>query len=65
MKCVDCPEFRIAYNPIKFGRNVYDSGLAICGKHNLEVEFTSRKRLNTLDCVEEMMQRVVNDDTRN
>lgn len=52
MKCIDCPEFRIAYNPLKVGRDVYDSGLAICGKHNLELEFISRKKLNTLDCVE-------------
>ena len=61
MKCVDCPQFWIAYNPLKVGRDVYDSGLAICGKHNLEVEFTSRKKLNTLDCVEDIMQRMVSD----
>ena len=62
MKCIDCPQFKVAYNPLKVGRDVYDSGLAVCNKHNLEVEFINRRRLNTLDCVEDTMQRMVKHD---
>lgn len=49
MKCVECESFRILYEPIKG----YDSGLAKCDKHDMVAEFTSRRKLNRLVCVED------------
>lgn len=53
MKCADCEYFRILYEPIKTGKDIWDSGLAECKKHDLVVDFTSRRKINALMCVEE------------
>ena len=49
MKCKECPFFRIAYKP----NMPWDMGLAICDKHNLEADYTSERKLNRLECIEE------------
>lgn len=55
--CKDCKYFKILYQPIKaFGLGYYDSGLAVCKKHNLEVDFLSKGKLNKLNCVEDESQ---------
>ena len=48
-KCVDCKHFKIAYQPMM----PYDTGLATCDKYNLECDFSSRRKLNRLTCVEQ------------
>lgn len=54
MKCVECPHFRIAYEPIKAADGGYwDLGLAECKKHDLVTDFTTRRKLNRLECVED------------
>lgn len=49
MKCKDCEHFEIGYPPMM----PYDSGLAVCKKHNLVCDYTSNRKLNRLTCVEE------------
>lgn len=49
MKCTDCEHFEIGYPPMM----PYDSGLAVCKKHNLVCDYTSKRKLNSLTCVEE------------
>ena len=49
MKCKDCEHFEIGYPPMM----PYDSGLAVCKKHNLVCDYTSNRKLNSLTCVEE------------
>ena len=48
MKCRECPYFEIAYEPMM----PWDMGLAVCKKHNLECDFSSRRKLNRLTCVD-------------
>ena len=48
-KCSGCPHFKITCKPIMH----YDSGQAVCSKHNLVFEYTSHRQLNNLTCVEE------------
>lgn len=48
MKCRECPYFEVAYEPMM----PWDMGLAVCKKHNLEADFSSRRKLNRLTCVE-------------
>ena len=52
MKCVDCPDFRVRQQPLRTVGEIWDFGLAECQKHNLVVDFASRKKLNRLECVE-------------
>ena len=49
MKCVECPDFKILYNPIKG----WDPGRAHCQKHDLIKDFMSKRELSRLVCVEE------------
>lgn len=53
MKCVECEHFQIKYEPIKDSSAIWDPGRAVCKKYNLTVDFTSHRRLNRLDCVED------------
>lgn len=46
MNCKGCPHFHIAYKPMM----PYDSGLVACDKYDLEFEYTSERRLNSLTC---------------
>lgn len=48
MKCKECPHFKIAYQPMM----PWDTGLAVCEKYNLECDFSSQRKLNSLVCVE-------------
>lgn len=53
MKCVDCPHFKILYGPIGKGPDIWDFGRAKCEKHDLYVDFASKRKLNQLKCWEE------------
>jgi hypothetical protein len=54
VKCVDCPHFKILYAPIgKEPDNIWDFGRAKCEKHDLCVDFASKRKLNKLKCWEE------------
>ena len=53
MKCRDCKDFSIRYQPLKVGRDCYGCGLAKCKRYNLVFDFTSTQRLNRLTCVED------------
>ena len=46
--CKDCPHFQITAEY----RNKYEWGEAICKKHNLITEFRTKKKFETLECVE-------------
>lgn len=34
MKCIDCPHFKIDYEPIKADKGYWDFGRAVCVKHS-------------------------------
>ena len=57
MKCKECPHFKIAYQPMM----PWDTGLAVCKKHNLECDFSSQRKLNSLVCVEKAKEADTND----
>lgn len=50
--CKDCPCFRIKYEPLRCGGQLWDFGQAECKKHDLVVDFASHRKLNRLECVE-------------
>ncbi|MBO5970719.1 MAG: hypothetical protein J6S14_19775 [Clostridia bacterium] len=52
MKCIDCPAFKVAYEPIKADNGYWDLGRAVCEKHNLITDFATRRKLNSLECWE-------------
>lgn len=52
-KCKDCEHFRIDYEPYRYIGAHTELGQASCGKHNLVVNFATKKKLETLSCVEE------------
>ena len=52
MKCKDCPNFRILYDPIGKSPDIWDFGKAKCEKHDPYVDFASKRKLNKLECVE-------------
>ena len=39
----------------------WDTGLAVCKKHNLECDFSSQRKLNSLVCVEKAKEADTND----
>lgn len=49
MKCEKCKHFRVIYEPIKH----FDSGRAVCDKHNLIKDFMTHKELKRLECMED------------
>lgn len=53
MMCKDCPHFKIDYEPIRG----FEFGRASCSKHNLVVDFMSRRKLKRLTCIEEMRRK--------
>ena len=53
MKCMNCPDFHVRQEPFKAGGECWDTGLAECIKHNLVVDFVTRRQLDRLECVEE------------
>lgn len=52
-KCKDCPHFKILYDPIGKAPDIWDFGRAKCEKHDLIVDFASKRKLNRLECWEE------------
>jgi hypothetical protein len=46
--CKNCPYFHIRLEY----KNKYEWGLAECTKHNLVTDFRSKKKFETLSCVE-------------
>ena len=54
MKCVDCYHFHIKQEPLRDSGGIpWDLGLAECDLHNLVVDFSSHRKLNKLECVED------------
>lgn len=52
MKCLDCPHFKIQYEPIgKISTGIWDFGRAKCNKYDLIVEFADHRKLKKLKCV--------------
>lgn len=52
MKCLDCPYFKIQYEPIgKISTGIWDFGRAECNKYDLIVEFPDHRKLKKLQCV--------------
>ncbi len=49
MLCKDCPHFHIQCEY----KNVYEWGIAVCDKHNLITDFRTKKKFETLSCIEE------------
>ena len=47
--CKDCPYFKIRCEC----KNPYEWGEAVCEKHNLITDFRSKKKFETLRCIEE------------
>lgn len=52
MKCTECPHFKILYDPIGEGMEIWGLGRAKCEKNDLYVDFSSKRKLNKLECVE-------------
>lgn len=48
-KCANCEHFHILQEPLP---HHMDTGLAICEKHNLSVDFYNHIKINKLTCVE-------------
>ena len=48
MRCMECPHFRIEYDPWKG----VDFGKALCKKHDLMCDYVSNQQLKRLECVE-------------
>lgn len=59
MKCVDCPYFKIAYEPIKADKSYWDLGRAVCEKHDCVTDFVNHGKLKRLKCVEEEMSIII------
>lgn len=53
MNCIDCPHFKIVYEPIKADTDYYDLGRAVCEKYDLVTDFADHRKLKRLECVEE------------
>ena len=53
MKCKECEHFHIVMQPLRSGGTLYDFGRAECRKHNMIVDFSSNRKINKLECVEE------------
>lgn len=52
MKCKDCPHFHIRYEPYKSGGVLWDTGLAECKKLDMVVDFSSHRKLDKLECMD-------------
>ena len=51
-QCINCPNFRIVYEPLGNRCNAWDCGMAECRKHGKTIDFISRAELARLRCVE-------------
>lgn len=64
-KCLDCPHFKIQYEPIRAnGGGYWDLGKAECNKYDLIVEFLDHRKLKKLQCVMDA-QKLVQKGTEN
>ena len=52
--CKDCEYFHIRCEY----KNPYEWGEAVCKKHNLITDFRSKKKFETLSCIEDDAQRM-------
>lgn len=52
MKCIDCQHFKILYDPIGKGMEIWDFGKAKCEKYDAYVDFASKRKLNKMECIE-------------
>lgn len=52
MLCKNCSYFKIKYGPYLGKGEIYDTGLAVCEKHDLVIDWLSKRQLNRLKCVE-------------
>lgn len=50
--CYKCAQFKILYEPIKSGGDIWDFGRAKCLKHDLIVDFPDHRKLKKLVCIE-------------
>ena len=53
MKCKDCEYFHIDYEPYRYIGSHTELGQASCTKHNLVTNYASKKKFETLCCIEE------------
>lgn len=51
-QCINCPHFKIVYEPLGKCKNAWDLGQAECRKHHKTVDFISKTELSKLRCVE-------------
>ena len=51
--CYGCAQFKILYEPLKSGGDIWDFGRAKCLKHDLIVDFPDHRKLKKLVCIEE------------
>ena len=51
--CKDCEHFHIDYEPYHYIGLYTEFGQASCKKHDLVTDFKSKKKFETLSCVEE------------
>lgn len=58
MRCIECPHFQIEYDPWKG----IDFGKATCKKHDLVIDYISKRQLRRLECVE---MKGIKDEIRN
>ncbi len=49
MLCKDCPHFHIVCEY----KSIIEWGEAVCDKHNLITDFRTKKKFETLSCIEE------------
>ena len=54
MLCKDCPYFYIRAEY----KDEYNWGEAVCVKHNLITDFRTKKKVETLRCIEEEWERM-------
>lgn len=52
MKCTDCQYFKILYRPLKAYGGIYDTGRAVCTKHDYVLDFVSTQQVNRQMCVD-------------
>ena len=53
MQCVNCKHLKHIQKPIRLGKDIFDTGMVECTKHDLIMEYTSTRALNKRTCVEE------------
>ena len=45
MRCVDCEYLKRIQKPIRFGKDIFDTGMVECTKHDLVMEYTSKSNV--------------------